>query len=49
MGREAADFYFFNDLFNEKMRNVKMWNYLTKSQNLKKSSSDVKEPLFAIA
>ena len=37
MSREAADFYFLNDLFNEKMRSVKMGNYLTKSQNLKKT------------
>ena len=39
MGREAADFYLFNDLFNEKIRSVKMEFFLTKSQNLKKNTA----------
>ena len=38
MSREAADFYLFNDLFNEKTRSVKMELFLTKSQNLKKNT-----------
>ena len=38
MSRESADFYFFNDLFNEKIRCVKMEFFLTKSQNLKKNT-----------